>query len=84
MENNSEAVVFGDVRKNKRLVIRVSLEEYEGRGFAYLSTWLQPQGEDGEGAYTDKRYGLSLRVWEQLLPLIEAAIAEGQRRWGRR
>jgi len=67
---------FGEVRKNRRQVIRVSTKEFGGLPYVTLETWAKPKFDPSPGVFTEKRFSLHAKTWLELIPLIEAAAGK--------
>lgn len=73
-ENENE-VIIGEARKNRSQVARVSVADYEGRTYLYLTLWDRQDGQASSEAVRGKG-GLTLRpwLWKALLPLLQQAV----------
>lgn len=73
---STEQTIVAEIRKNKREVIRVVLEQFEGRPIVSMRVWF----EAGDGALRPSKSGLSCRA--TLLPEIAKAILAAERQAG--
>lgn len=79
--DNANEIIIGEARKNRVQVARVSVADYEGRTYLYVSLWERQDGQASSEAVRGKG-GLTLRpwLWKALLPLLEQGVSLAEAR----